>query len=281
MLLYDRDKFEFLLYNKHTIKIAILLSGLVERPWSTEWRGISPLFLLYFDVERGVILSENILSVFIDESGDFGPYEHHAPYYIVSMVLHEQSKDISGNISALDTHMRNLNCDQHVIHVGPLIRREQIYKNDLMEDRKRLFGALFHFTRKLPVSYICAKVKKSECEDVVELTTKLTKSISKVLRDHAEYFESFDKIIVYYDNGQVELTKILTTLFNALLYNVEFRKVKPSDYKLFQVADLVCTLELLIEKASTSSFTSSESEFFHSERDFRREYYKYISQKHI
>ena len=108
-----------------------------------------------------------------------------------------------------------------------------------------------------------------------------TKSISKVLRDHAEYFESFDKIIVYYDNGQVELTKILTTLFNALLYNVEFRKVKPSDYKLFQVADLVCTLELLIEKASTSSFTSSESEFFHSERDFRREYYKYISQKHI
>ena len=53
------------------------------------------------------------------------------------MGLHEQSKDITGNISALDTHMRNLNCDQHVIHVGPLIRREQIYKNDLMEDRNR------------------------------------------------------------------------------------------------------------------------------------------------
>ena len=155
-------------------------------------------------------MSESILSVFIDESGDFGPYEHHAPYYIVSMILHEQSTDISNNISALDTHLRNLNCEPRVIHIGPLIRREQDYRNDLMEDRKRLFNALFNFARRLPVSYICAKVKKSECADVVALTTKLSKSISRVLRDHTEYFESFDKIIVYYDNGQVELTKILT-----------------------------------------------------------------------
>jgi len=226
-------------------------------------------------------LSENILSVFIDESGDFGPYEYHAPYYIVSMILHEQSKDINDNIYVLDTHMRNLNCEQHVIHVGPLIRREQIYRDDLMESRKKLFNALFNFARKLPVSYVCAKVKKNECVDVIELTTKLSKSISKVLKDHTEYFESFDKIIIYYDNGQVELTKILTTLFNALFNNVEFRKVKPSDYKLFQVADLVCTLELLIEKAKISAFSHSELDFFHSIRDFKKNYYKSISKKHI
>lgn len=87
-------------------------------------------------------MSENILSVFIDESGDFGPFEHYAPYYIVSMILHEQSTDISDNIAVLDAHVRNLNCEQHVIHVGPLIRREQNYCNDQMEDRKRL---LMHF----------------------------------------------------------------------------------------------------------------------------------------
>ena len=113
------------------------------------------------------------------------------------------------------------------------------------------------------------------------LTAKLSKSISSVLREHAEYFESFDKIIIYYDNGQVELTKILTSLFNALFINVEFRKVKPTDYKLFQVADLVCTLELLSEKITTSSFTHSELEFFHSARDFKKNYYKYIAHKHI
>ena len=30
------------------------------------------------------------LSVFIDESGDFGPYEPHAPYYIITLLFHDQ-----------------------------------------------------------------------------------------------------------------------------------------------------------------------------------------------
>lgn len=41
---------------------------------------------------------ERVLSVFIDESGDFGSYDYHAPYYLVTMVLHDQSIDISANI---------------------------------------------------------------------------------------------------------------------------------------------------------------------------------------
>ena len=234
--------------------------------------GNFPAFLLYVVSNEGVVLPKKILSVFIDESGDFGPYERHSPYYIVSMVLHEQLLSIDDNISALDAHLLNLNSSPRIVHIGPLIRREQDYRNDLMEDRKKLFNALFNFARKLPVTYICAKVRKSECTDVVDLTTKLSRSISKILREHAEYFESFDKIIVYYDNGQVELTKILTSLFNALFGNIEFRKVKPVDYKLFQVADLICTLELLNEKLITSSFTRSELEFFHSARDFKKNY---------
>ena len=44
-------------------------------------------------------MAEKILSVFIDESGDFGQYNSHSPYYLVAMVLHNQDVDISGNIS--------------------------------------------------------------------------------------------------------------------------------------------------------------------------------------
>ena len=36
-------------------------------------------------------MQERIMSIFIDESGDFGPYEQHSPYYQVAMVLHDQS----------------------------------------------------------------------------------------------------------------------------------------------------------------------------------------------
>jgi len=35
------------------------------------------------------------LSIFIDESGDFGPYDYRSPYYIITMVFHDQAIDIS------------------------------------------------------------------------------------------------------------------------------------------------------------------------------------------
>ena len=34
------------------------------------------------------------LSVFVDESGDFGEYDHRAPFYIISLVLHDQDSPI-------------------------------------------------------------------------------------------------------------------------------------------------------------------------------------------
>ena len=94
-------------------------------------------------------MKENVLSIFIDESGDFGPYEHHTPYYLVAMVLHNQSVSIESNIQELTQHVHNLGYPDHAIHIGPLIRRESIYCNDRMDERKKLFNALFNFTRKL------------------------------------------------------------------------------------------------------------------------------------
>ncbi len=224
-------------------------------------------------------MSEKCLSVFIDESGDFGPYESHAPYYLVSMVLHDQSVDIRENISSFEAHLANLGYQHHhAVHTGPLIRRESVYKDILVEDRRKLYSALFNFTRKLDIKYACAIVKKSECQDVITLTSRLSKEIAAILRDNADYMNSFDRIIVYYDNGQIELTKILTSVISTLYTHVEYRKVRPVDYKLFQVADLICTTELLEEK---TSFSRSELEFFNNKRDFRKNYLKSIRKKHL
>lgn len=226
-------------------------------------------------------MQDKILSVFIDESGDFGAFEPHSPYYLVAMILHNQSIDISSNISNFETHLTNLGYSQHAVHTGPLIRRESVYSNDLIEERKRLFNALFHFARKLNINYSCVKIKKSECKDVIDLTAKLSKAIAANLRDHKSFWNSFDNVIIYYDNGQIELTKILTSVFNTLYTHVEFRKVKPVDYKLFQVADLICTLELLSEKAEINLLSKSEIEFFGSSRDFKKNYLKHIQKKKL
>ena len=226
-------------------------------------------------------MREKILSVFVDESGDFGPYDHHAPYYLVSMVLHDQNIDIKQNIEDLALHLQNLGYKDHAIHTGPLIRRESVYSSDLMEERKRLFNALFNFARRLDFHYLCVSIKKSECPDVITMTAKLSRAIADHLRKNMPYFEHFDQVILYYDNGQVELTKILTSVFNALFTHVEFRKVQPINYKLFQVADLICTLELLAAKADANALSHSEQEFFGSPRDLKKNYIKPLLKKRL
>ena len=171
--------------------------GLVERPWSTERRGISPLFSYLKLSQKDNDMSEKILSVFIDESGDFGPYDSHAPYYLVSMILHNQNIDITENIKVFDTHLLNLGYQRHAIHTGPLIRRESVYSNDLIEDRKRLFNALFNFARKLDFQYSCIKVKKSECSDVITMTSKVSKALAYALRNNENFCNSFDTAIYF------------------------------------------------------------------------------------
>ena len=48
------------------------------------------------------------LSIFVVESGDFGEYEKHAPYYIVTMVFHDQAIDISDNINFLNNSLKQM-----------------------------------------------------------------------------------------------------------------------------------------------------------------------------
>lgn len=224
-------------------------------------------------------MPERILSVFIDESGDFGAYEHHAPFYLVTMVLHDQQVDLRESIADLRRHVREIGYEPHAIHTGPLIRRESIYTDRMMEERKKLFHALYHCARKLSFQYICVKVDKHECPDVVTLTSRVSGAIAGALRSASAFCEKFDRIILYYDNGQVELTRILTAVFSTLYVNVEYRKVKPIDYMLFQVADLVCTLELLYIKAEHNQFSRSERDFFGTPKDFRKNYYRQIALK--
>ena len=225
---------------------------------------------------------EKVLSVFIDESGDFGDYNHISPYYMVAMVLHDQRQNILKEIKKLDSRISELGFPPHAIHTGPIIRKESIYEQyDDPEARTSLLNALYHFARRVDFHYLCPYVKKAECPDFIQLNARLSRAISAGLREHEDFFNSYDRIIVYYDNGQNELTKILTSVFNVLYSNVEFRRVKPSDYKLFQVADLICTWESLALKAEHNGFTKSENEMFGSARLFLKNRYKLISRKKL
>ena len=219
------------------------------------------------------------LSIFIDESGDFGEYDYRSPFYIISMVMHDQRIDISTDLEKLNNELSLLGYSDHCVHAGPIIRQESEYRFVELGERQKILKKLMTFLRKININCNCVYIEKKHIEDEVAAVGKLGKQIANFIRDNYSYFLSFDKVIIYYDNGQVELTKILTSVFNTLYTHVEFRKVKPVDYKLFQIADLICTMELLAEKAENNSFTHSEIDFFDNIRDFKKNYLKHIRKK--
>ena len=117
-------------------------------------------------------------------------------------------------------------------------------------------------------------IEKKHIEDEVEAAGKLAKLLSRFIKDRFSFFISYDRVKVYYDNGQVELNKILSTVFNTLLDNVEFKRVQPADYRLFQVADLACTLKLVELKLDSHILSKSELTYFESERILKKNYLK-------
>ena len=219
------------------------------------------------------------LSVFIDESGDFGEYNNQSPYYIISMVFHDQSLSISREIGNLNQELSYMNLNDLCIHTGPIIRREEIYVNMSIMERRRIFNKLVAFFRQIDIKYKCFSIEKKNITDVVEATSQLARKMSRFLWANIECFQSCDTVKVYYDNGQIEVSRILASVFSSIIPNSQFKKVLPKDYKLFQVADLVCTMELLRLKIENNQFSHSEELFFGSQYELKRNYLRIVQRK--
>lgn len=210
------------------------------------------------------------LSVFIDESGDFGPYSLHSPYYIITLLMHDQSKSIGEQVDHLRKHVIEMGFSgSHAIHSAPLIRREKDYKHMDIQSRRKLFRHLLAFMRLCDICYKAFAFKKREFLDHNALVSRMSREIGDFVKENLSFFQRFDEVIVYYDGGQKEIMNIINVIFNVLL-DAEIRRVIPSDYRLFQAADMACTLELLDLKYRSGTLSSSEIEFFRGERNLHK-----------
>lgn len=214
------------------------------------------------------------LSIFVDESGDFGEYDFHSPFYIISLVFHDQENDIFYEVEKLEQEMSYIGWPNQCIHAGPVIRSEYEYNGYSLEERQKILKRLMSFTRKVGIKQRTIYIEKKNLTDSVETTGKLSKQLASLIRNNLEWFLGFDVVKVYYDNGQVEVTRILSSVFNTLLDNVEFRRVIPAEYRLFQVADLICTLKLTELKMENHLLSKSEKYFFKDERTLKKNYLK-------
>ena len=181
---------------------------------------------------------------------------------LISLVLHDQTIDIRDDVDWLETRLADLGYPIHCMHSGPVIRNEQEYRKDTIENRRKLLKAFMVLCKTITI-------EKKHIQDPLEAVARLAKQLSSFIRENYTFFMGFDVVKVYYDNGQVEVTKLLSSVFVSLLENVEFRRVFPSDYRLFQVADLVCSLKLL-----ENELAKTEMLFFEDERTLQKKYLK-------
>ena len=221
------------------------------------------------------------LSVFVDESGDFGPYDVKSPFYIIGIVMHNQGNDISNQISCLNNSLKETKLKRDFVHIGPLIRREQEYRYMTAEERSRILRRMLKFAQKTDFAFATFYVDKKNVSDDYEMIAKLAKQLSEFVKQHYAYFLSFDTVKLYYDGGQGGVLKIILAVFTTLLENVKYRKSLQKDYKLLQVADLVCTAQLIELKMERKLLSKSERNILGSKKEIWRQFLRPLYRKKI
>lgn len=222
------------------------------------------------------------LSIFIDESGDFGTYDPASPYYLFSLVFHEQQNNISVELERLEGQLSIAGFPKHCIHAGPIVRSEEEYRFVSVQERQKILLKLMTFIRKIDFKFSVVSVEKKHIEDEVRLSAELSKRLGFFLREHLEWLREFDAVKIYYDNGQTRLTSLIVSCFSIVLGDaVKFRKIQPIDYRLFQVADLICTISLAKKKLETKNWSQSERSFFGNRKIFKDKYLDTLKNKEL
>ena len=138
---------------------------------------------------------------------------------------------------------------------------------------------MLNFVNMCSIRYMTVAVDRKEAADKIKLSGKLAKEINTAFREYSDFFMEFDKVIVYYDNGQIELSAILNAVFSIYFSNVEFRKAEPQKYRLLQAADFICSMELLKIKKNEKRLSKSEEKFFYKPQELKKTFFKSIEKK--
>ncbi len=111
------------------------IHGLRNSSRSTETREYFRIFI-YMKKE---------LSIYVDETGDFGPYDSNAKIYGVAFVLCEDLDKCDPYLRRFHRRLKGKEAGDFPIHVGPLIRREDPYSELNYESRLVLFDIILTY----------------------------------------------------------------------------------------------------------------------------------------
>lgn len=214
------------------------------------------------------------LSVFVDESGDAGEL---SDYYLITLVFHDQSDSLELPVSRYEQGLADSGLPDIPMHLGPLMNGKDTYKDLAAQTRRKLLSRFALLIDHLPFRYITLSYKKSDFADgSAPMVTRMKRDLTNTLFDHLDYLQRFDAVKIYYDNGQSLVTDVLHDAFEYVLARaaIVYRDASPAEYRLFQVADYACTLELASLKYDSHHESRTDLRFLGKRRTFMKNFLK-------
>ena len=218
------------------------------------------------------------LSIFIDKSGGDDLSNRH---YLLTLVLHDQSEDITDGITRYETSLAQRGLPNIPLHTSPLMNGHDEYRGMSAADRAKMLYAFRVFFRHLPIRYKTFVFDTTRYKSVSEVSDAMRRELVNFLFDNLALVQSFDTVKIYYDGGQGSITKALHKAIDYVVARnaVTYRPSTPADYRLAQAADYICTVELTELKYESGCPTATDEKFFGGHGKFKKGVLKEVRRK--
>jgi len=218
------------------------------------------------------------LHIYIDEAGNFEfNSEGGSRFYAIAFIYIENNLSIK-KFNEIIKSLKKIDSSIAVMHSSPLIRQKDIYSKTPLNSRRTIFNKFIEFIKKLDIKYSVLIIDKNNAKESEKLKREIKNKYLNIIKNNYAYLSKYTDVILHYDNGQKELSKIIKTIFKDNFKNVEFlfNEIMQNQI-IIQVADVIATLFTTYQKYKYSKTTYNEREFFGSFRNFKKNYIKHIS----
>ena len=204
-------------------------------------------------------------------------------YDLLTLVVHDQSESIGEHIDEYERQLSVGGLPDIPLHMVCLLHGHGDYEGLDAHTRKGLLSRFNAFVRRLPVAYHTFSYSSYDVVGVRELSARMRRDLADFVYGRFESFQSFDRIVVYYDEGQQAVTKALHEAFDFMLGDgaVEYRRLRYQDRRLSQVADYLSSVELAAMRYAEGSESITYLKFYGLRGDLKRNYLKQVRRKLI
>lgn len=230
-------------------------------------------------------MDSRTLCIYVDESGNFGDVRDFSRYCMVTLVFQDESARSASLEREYGDAVFRLGADPEsmVFHSAPLIRQEDQFSAMSRNMRGKLFYQMLSLVRKSDLNFHCFAIDTRFVASEKQIVDTLKRGLQAFLVEHGELFAENTILRVFYDGGQKGVSHILDGISEGCpCAVVREQKVAQENCLMLQVADFICTVELIgLRLDAGLAFNPSEQKFFGSPRTFERNVLRKLKLKEI